>query len=683
MVGTIGFFAVLAAAVSSVWLVMRSYRAMRGRGGVRHRQFTAPVSGVVVAAVAAMLALEAALLLDDFSLEYVANHSASTTPLLFKIASAWGALEGSILLWGLVLAVYMYTVYRQLVNRGGEDRLGAGALFVLGIVSLFFFGMMLTVSNPFRVCIEPATVGCIAGSNLPWADASAALEGRGPNPLLQNHILMAIHPPMLYLGYVGLTVPFAFAMSSLMRGVTGSEWLKRARAWTLISWSFLTIGIILGGWWSYEVLGWGGYWAWDPVENASFLPWLVATAFLHSAVVQQRRGMLQAWNYVLVIAAFGLTILGTFLARSGVIVSVHSFTQSAVGPVLLGFLAVVLVGSFSLFAVRINVVSSAPRLDSLVSREGVFLVNNLLLTVFAVVVLVGTIYPMFVEAFTGDQVGVGRPFFDRMAIPICYGLLLAMGLGPIVPYRAARGSVIWERVRTPFRLSLGAAALAVVLSYRNPFLLLGIMTASFVMFVIVRNLYRTARVAAGRSEIPVPAAVLRVMRNDAGYWGGQLSHFGVAVLALGIAMSANLSVEAEVALEEGETTNVAGYDITFVDGFVRQEPQRSVIGAVVEVSQNGQLISRLEPRVNQYGSGSSAQSVGTPAVHASLGGDLYLSLRSIGDEGLRLGVWWFPLIWMIWIGGLLAGLATLWSRLAHRRPSRESSAVPEVPVRHA
>ncbi len=567
-----------------------------------------------------------------------------------------------------------------MAKRGGGDRLGAGALLVLGIVSLFFFGMMLTVSNPFRACIEPATVGCIEGSNIPWVGATAALEGQGPNPLLQNHILMAVHPPMLYLGYVGMAVPFAFAMSALMLGVTGSEWLKRTRAWTLIAWSFLTVGIVLGGWWSYEVLGWGGYWAWDPVENASFLPWLIATAFLHSAVVQERRGMLQAWNFVLVIAAFALTILGTFLTRSGVIVSVHSFTQSAVGPVLLWFLTLVLVASFGLFAMRANVVSSAPRLDSLVSREGAFLVNNLLLTVFAVVVLVGTLYPMFVEAFTGDQVGVGRPFFDRMAIPICYALLLAMGVGPIVPYRAARGSVIWERVRTPFRLALGAGALAVVLSYRDPFLLLGILTASFVAFVILRNLYRTARVAADKWEMRMPAAVFRVMRNDAGFWGGQLSHFGVAVVALGIAVSANLSVEATVALTQGETATVAGYDITFVDRFAREEPQRSTIGANIDVSQDDRVLSQLEPKINHYNS--SSQSVATPAVHTSLGGDLYLTLKSIGAEGVTLGVWWFPFIWMIWIGGLFAALATLWSRLAARRP-RATSSVPDRQAHHA
>jgi cytochrome c-type biogenesis protein CcmF len=480
---------------------------------------------------------------------------------------------------------------------------------------------------------------------------------------------------MLYLGYVGMVVPFAFAMSALMIGASGSAWLDRTRAWTLVAWGFLTVGIVLGGLWSYEVLGWGGYWAWDPVENASFLPWLTATAFLHSAVVQKRRGMLQSWNFVLVIATFGLTILGTFLTRSGVTVSVHSFSQSAIGPVLLWFLLVVLVASFGLFATRAHLVGSSPRLDSLVSREGGFLFNNLLLTVFAVVVLVGTLYPMFVEAFTGSQVGVGRPFFDRMAIPLSFALLLVMGLGPVTPYRAARGSVIWERVRVPTQLALAAAALAVVLSYRNPFLLLGILTACFVMFTIIRNLYRAAKASADKLGRPLPASTLRIMRNDPGFWGGQISHFGVAVLALGIALSANLGVTTKVALAPGESADVAGYGITYVGQFTREEPNRTVIGADVDVTRDGRVVSQEQPRINQYQT-ASGQSIATPAVDESLAGDLYLSLKDIGDDGIVLEVWWFPFIWLIWVGGFIAGLAVLWSRLVHR-PSRRDVPEPE------
>ena len=667
MTAIVGFLGVVSTAVGALWLAYRGYRAMRGGLPASAATFRFPMWLLVGGATVAMAALEYGLLRDDFSIEYIANNSASTTPFVFKLASAWAALEGSILLWGLVLAVYVYSVYRQLARRGDEDRLGAGALMVLGLVTAAFFAMMLTVSNPFRVCIDPGAVGCFEASNLPWSGSLAALEGRGPNPLLQNHILMAVHPPMLYLGYVGFAVPFAFAMSALMLGSSGVDWLERTRSWTLISWSFLTVGIVLGGLWSYEVLGWGGYWAWDPVENASFLPWLTATAFVHSAVVQERRGMLQAWNFVLVIATFALTILGTFLTRSGVIVSVHSFTQSAIGPVLLWFLLVVLVLSFGLFAARAHLVASSPRLDSLASREGAFLFNNLLLTVFALVVLVGTLYPMFIEAFSGDQVGVGRPFFDRMAIPLSYGLLLAMGLGPIMPYRAARGSVVWERVRTPVRLALGAGGIAVILSYRNPFLLLGILLAGFVMFVILRNLFRTATVWASKHDTSVPAATLRVMRNDPGYWGGQISHFGVALLALGIAVSANLSVETTVALQQGESASVAGYDITYVGQFTREESNRRFIGADIEISRDGRVLSREQPGINQYST--NGQSIATPAVDESLTGDLYLSLIRVGPEGARLGIWWFPFIWLVWVGGFVTGLAVLWSRLV-RKPER-------------
>jgi cytochrome c-type biogenesis protein CcmF len=358
-----------------------------------------------------------------------------------------------------------------------------------------------------------------------------------------------------------------------------------------------------------------------------------------------------------------------------VITSVHSFTQSAVGPVLLWFLMVVLVASFGLFAVRVNVVASSPRLDSLASREGVFLVNNLLLTVFAFVVLVGTLYPIFVEAFTGDQVGVGPPFFNRMAIPISFALLLAMGIGPVTPYRKARASIVWERIRMPLRLALAAGAIAVLFRHRSPLLLLGVLTASFVCFVILRNLYHSARTLAQKREMALPAALLRAMRSDPGYWGGQLSHLGVALLALGIALSSSLAVETDAVLIRGETVNVAGYDITYVDQFFREESHRSVIGADLEVRRGDRLVARQQPRLNQYGSFS--QTVATPAVHISLSGDLYFTLQSINSERVALSILWFPYIWLVWVGGFLTGLAVLWSRLV-RKPARRKTPEPAV-----
>ena len=668
MTATIGYLAILFAALSSLALTVRGFRGMRNPERATVAKFQWPVYGLVGGAVLAMIALEVGILNDDFSIAYIANNSATTTPFIFKVASAWAALEGSIVLWGLVLAVFVYTVYRGVARRSGPDLLGSGALAVMGIVSLYFFVLMATVSNPFSICAQPASIGCLEAGHWPWADSLAALEGRGPNPLLQNHILMAVHPPMLYVGYVGMTVPFAFAMAALMLGASGTEWLLRTRTWTLIAWSFLTAGIVLGGLWSYEVLGWGGYWAWDPVENASFMPWLIATAFLHSSVVQARRGMLQAWNFVLVIATFALTILGTFLTRSGVITSVHSFTQSPIGPALLWFLMVVLVASFGLFAARAHLVASSPRLDSLASREGAFLLNNLLLTVFAFVVLTGTLYPMFVEAFSGAQVGVGRPFFDRLAIPLAFGLLLAMGLGPITPYRSARPDIMWQRIRNPLRVALGAAALAVVLGYRTPWLLAFILAAVFVISVIARNLFVNARTMATKRQMSFPAGALRVMRNDPGYWGGQISHLGVAVLAIGIAFSANLSVATDITLTPGSTESVAGFDITYVSSFTRQESTRFVSGALVEVAKNGKVVSNLEPRLNQYPT--STQSVATPEVDASWNGDLYLSLKSIDARQVTLGVFWFPFIWLVWVGGFVAAAAVVWSRLV-KKPSGE------------
>ena len=669
MTALLGYFGILLALVSAVALGLLGLRGVRDAERVNAASLRNAVIGLVAGGALAMVALQVGLLSDDFSVAYIADNSATTTPFFYKVATAWAALEGSIVLWGLVLAVFTLTIYLRYYRSRQPDPLWIGALGVMGLISVFFFGIMATIANPFQVCVEAATTGCFASSNLPWAASMAPLQGLGPNPLLQNHPLMAVHPPLLYVGYVGMSVPFAFAISALIRGESGDAWLRRTRSWTLVAWSFLTAGIVIGGLWSYEVLGWGGYWAWDPVENASFMPWLVATAFIHSSVVQERRGMLQAWNFVLVIATFSLTILGTFLTRSGVIASVHSFTQSPIGPALLWFLTLVLVGSLSLFATRVHLVASSPRLNSLASREGVFLFNNLLLTVFAFVVLIGTLYPMFVEAFTGSQLGVGRPFFDRLAIPLSFALLLAMGLGPITPYRAARASVVWERIRTPLRVALAVGAGAVLLGYRNIYVVLGVLTGTFIIGVIVRQLWASARRATANEGTPVWRSVGRVMRSDPGYWGGQIAHVGVAILAMGIAISANQGVESQLTLEPGQTAEFAGHELTYVTDFSRQEPNRSVLGARVEVRRQSKVVAVLEPSLNQYAR--SNQPVASPAVDTSLRGDLYLSLTSIGGDRISLDVFWFPFVWLIWFGGLLAAAGGLYPRMVRKR-----SAVP-------
>ena len=545
-------------------------------------------------------------------------------------------------LWGLILAGYTTWVFRRL---GDDDRVGAAALAVIGVVAIFFFGLMATAANPFSTL------------------AQAPLDGFGANPLLQNHILMAVHPPMLYLGYVGMTVPFAFAIAALLSGDETTEWLERTRRWTLVAWSFLSLGIVLGAWWSYEVLGWGGYWAWDPVENASFLPWLTATAFMHSAVVQRRRGMLQAWNVALIIGTFSLTILGTFLTRSGVVASVHSFTQSAVGPALLGFLLVVLVGGFGLFAARGHLVASSPRLDSLVSREGVFLLNNLLLTLFAFVVLVGTLFPLLLEAFTGDRVSVGAPWFDRSAVPIGLVLVFAMGIGPMTPYRVARAGVLWRRVRLPLQVAALAAAGSVVAGLRPISVVATVALAAFVIAGILRHAHEVAR----NRPNSYPSELLRLLRSDPGYWGGMISHIGIALIAVAIAFSGSFGVRQEVTLAVGESAAFEGYTLTYRSPFLREEPNRTVLGATIELSRGGRDLGTLEPRLNQYPN--QVQAIPTPSVRTGLREDVYLSLVRIeeGTATVTVDALRFPLMWLLWVGGLIVFAGGLHAYAGRRR----------------
>ena len=652
MFSLLGTLAVLVGVIAAATLAVQATRSARTDASAASVDLRPAATGVLGAGIAGMVVLEGAILFNDFSVSYVANHHATTTPFPFNVATAWAALEGSIVLWCLVLAGFTWFVFRAHERTG--DRLGAGAVATMAIVALFFFSMMLTVSNPFETCTALGTPGqqvCAQSSPIPFVDAVAPAEGNGPNALLQNHILMAVHPPLLYVGYIGLTVPFAYAMSALAISLPGAEWLRRSKRWTLIAWSFLTLGIVLGGWWAYEVLSWGGYWAWDPVENASLLPWLLATAFLHSAIVQQRRSMLQAWNFVLVIGAFALTILGTFLTRSGTIASVHSFTQSAIGPVLLGFLVAVLVTSFTLFAIRAPVVAQPSRMESLSSREGAFLYNNLLLTVYAFVVLVGTVYPLILEAFTGDVVRVGEPFYNRLAVPLSFALLLGMGIGPVMPWRVAKPDLVWKRIHLPLQVALAAGALTILTTTRISLVVITVMISVFVVAVIVRHLLAQASQAASVKGTGIASEARRIVRRDPGYWGGQVSHAGVALLAVGIAFATVLSVHNQVTMEPGDTVEFDGYEVTYLTPFVYSEPNRLVEGATIELSADGELVTELRPRFNQYPN--FGQLVGTPEVYSDLSGDVYLTLRRLDATGIVLQLDSSPLQWLVWLGGLV------------------------------
>jgi cytochrome c-type biogenesis protein CcmF len=644
--------------------------AVLGMGLRRHdprllesgRRFTLLVlAGAVVAAAA----MEWALVTHDFSIRYVAENHSRSTPLLYTVASLWGALEGSILLWALVLGGYLTVVTRRFRTRAA-DPLVAWATLTGLVVAAFFFGLMLGPANPFK-----ALSGAIP------------LDGRGPNPLLQNHPLMAIHPPMLYLGYVGFTVPFSFAVAALVTGRVGEGWLVETRRATLVAWGFLSAGIVLGAWWSYEVLGWGGYWAWDPVENASFIPWLTATAYLHSVVVQERRGMLRVWNLSLILATFCLTILGTFLTRSGVVNSVHSFTQSAIGPLLLGFLGVAAATGVGLIAWRGDRLRTPGRIDSPVSREGAFLANNLLFAGFAFVVLLGTVFPLLAEALQQRQLSVGEPYFDRMTLPLGLALLFLMAVAPALPWRAASGEVLRGRLAGPAWAGALTMAAVVALGARGVAQLVAFGLGAFAVAGIVRQ-YRVGIAVRRRSTGEGRVAALRsTVAGNRRLYGGLVVHTGVVVIAVALAASSGYSTKREFRMRQGERVAMAGHRFTYLGSEESQTGQKRTLTARVRVDRGGQRLGVYEPALSIFPN--ATQAIGTPSVRTGVLRDVYLTLVSSPDQDGRvtLGVQVNPLVVWLWIGGgivVVGTMVAIWPARRSRPGRRGAAAVPGAAV---
>jgi cytochrome c-type biogenesis protein CcmF len=582
-----------------------------------------------------------ALLVHDFSVGYVAQVGSRAVPTWVTVVSLWSSLEGSILFWGLVLGAYLAVAARAL-HRSHPEVLPYAAGVWLACAAFFSF-LLAGPAQPF-LTVSPVPP-----------------DGPGPNPLLQNHLLMAIHPPFLYLGYVGMTIPFGIAAAALLTGRLGADLLRALRTWLLLPWTFLTVAIVLGGWWAYEVLGWGGYWAWDPVENASFLPWLTGTAALHSAILTERKALLKGWTLSLVLATFLLTILGTFMTRSGVFNSVHSFTQSAIGPTILVFLGLAFVFSVVLLAARIDRLTAESAIEHAQSREAFFLVNNLLFVLFTFTVLVGTLFPLIVEAVKGAQMSVGRPYFDRMAVPIGAALLFLMGVGPALPWGRATGAQVRAALLPPL---LGGAALALlgsVLGVRNAWTLVTLFFGGYTAQVTVRALAqpvaaRTARgESLGRALVGSPRGAGR--RRFAAY----VVHAGAVVFIISIAVSSTMGQSREVQLRTGEQTAVGRYTLTLVAVDTVTEPHRQSLRAQVAVSREGRAMGMLEPSLNQYER--QREPVGTPAVRSTLTEDLYLSVQNIdvraGTVGLLAMV--NPMVGWLWgatfvmaLGGVLA-----------------------------
>jgi cytochrome c-type biogenesis protein CcmF len=580
---------------------------------------------VLAGAVLAFAAMERALITRDFTVQYVADHGSSRTPALYNVATLWAALEGSILLWVLILAGYMALVVHKFRKRL-DDPLVGWAMLVMLAVSSFFFLLLLLPANPFGTF-----------------DPGPGFDGPGPNPLLQNHPLMAIHPPMLYLGYVGFTVPFAFAVAALATGRVGEGWLMETRRWTLFAWGFLTLGIVLGAWWSYEVLNWGGYWGWDPVENASLLPWLTGTAFIHSVMVQERRGMLRVWNLSLVCATFSLTILGTFLTRSGIIASVHAFSEGDVGTWLLAFFVLTVAVTVGLVGWRADPLRAPGKIDSPVSREGAFLANNVLFAGFAFVVLLGTTFPLVVEAVNDDQLSVGSPYFDRMSIPIGLTLLFLMAVAPVLPWRKASGELLTQRLFWPAWAGAAAIVVSLLLGARGFAAPLAFGLGGFAAGAAVRQVVLATRRQGWRGLVG---------RTN----GGMIVHVGVVLVAVGLAASGSYDAERELTMEVGDTAVVAGHEIEYLGARTVEEPNKTSTRARVSV--DGEV---HEPAINLFTA--TQQQIGTPSVRTSLWQDVYLSLqRAPADDagqtmGLRVIVQ--PLVTWLWVGGVVMALGTI------------------------
>ena len=609
-----------------------------GYGLIRHRPELVRLSRwyaglVFLGGLLAAIAMERALITRDFTVLYVADNGSTKTPALYNFATLWGALEGSIILWALILGGYLMAVVVKFRKRLADPLVG-WAIFTMLIVCIFFFWMLVGPANPFK-SFSP----------------SVGFDGPGPNPLLQNHPLMAFHPPMLYLGYVGFTVPFAFAIAALITGRVGEGWLLATRRWTLIAWGFLTAGILLGSWWSYEVLGWGGYWAWDPVENASLMPWLTGTAYLHSVLVQERRGMLRVWNISLLCATFALTILGTFITRSGIIESVHAFTTSGIGIALISFFALIVLSTVVLIGWRGDRLRSPGRIDSPLSREGAFLANNVLFAAFAFVILLGTLFPLIVEAINDDRISVGVPYFNRMTMPIGLTLLFLMAIAPVLPWRKASGELLRHRLIWPAWIGVGSMIFAVAMGARGfapvlAFGLGGFAAGSAGRQVVLATRRQGWRGLVGRAN------------------GGMIVHLGVVMIAVAFAASSSYVRQAEFTLTQGQSAQFAGHELVYVGQNIKQESAKIVDQVLITIDGTGPWA----PSLNKFANGN--QTIGTPSVRTTFTDDVVLSVIDIkdGENGsVTIRVTVQPLIMWLWIGGGVMALGTLLAVFPGRR----------------
>ncbi len=564
----LAFFVAAASAVTAV-----VWRHDDGRVALARRG----VYAVFFLLLACIVIIEVSFATNDFSLNIVAEHSSLETPMFYKLAAMWSSQEGSLLLWAFVLSTAASLALYSTRHKLRE--IVPWATAVMMAIGSFFIGLMLFAPdvNPFKT-LNPAP-----------------RDGIGLNPLLQ-HPSMMIHPPMLYSGYVAWTVPFAFAIGALITRKVDSEWIRATRRFALIAWTFLGFGLLLGARWSYSELGWGGYWAWDPVENAALMPFLLGTAFLHSIMVQEKRGMLKVWNATLIVATFSMCLLGTFLVRSGVLQSIHAFGDDTVGPYLLVVIGIVVIGSTVLLVSRLDELRSPKRIDSLISRESVFLINNLLLVGMTLVIAWGTFFPLISELFTGSKSSLAAPWFDKYTTPLAILLVLFTGIGPLLAWRR----VTWASAKRVFRIPVAVGVLALVLlllftdAANKPWALALFTFAAFAIAGVLQEFYNGAHARQKTSGGNFLGALFAVTARNRRRYGGYIVHIGIAVLLIGIAASSSFQTNENVSMKPGETRVVDGREFTYMRPYVKVDSEKYTIGAIVRVGEDGKYLTTLE-----------------------------------------------------------------------------------------
>lgn len=646
-----GSFALILGLVLSFYALFAGTLALvlQARGNLNAEKLgeTARRAGIAifVAVGAAASALVISVLRNDFSLVYIRDHSNIDLPTAYKFAALWSGQEGSLLFWALLLSAYA-TVVR--VRHKVDVKLSAYAGTILAGVQCFFLLLINFVARPFSL-----------------TPGATPQDGNGLNPLLQ-YPEMVIHPPMLYLGYVGMAVPFAFALAALIMRYPGEKWIQITRRWTMVAWLFLTCGIFLGKHWAYSVLGWGGYWGWDPVENASLLPWLTGTAFLHSVMMQEKRGMLKIWNVWLIFGTFLLSIFGTFLTRSGVVSSVHAFAQSDIGVWFVGFMLLVAAVCLFFFLMNRSHLESENRLESLVSRESSFLFNNLVLLVSAFAVLWGTLFPILSEYVQGNKVTVGAPFYNRVNVPIGLFLLFLTGVGPMLAWRSSS----WEYLKRNFRIPAAMAvvtAIALMIGGMRPwegddssafFSVIALSLAMFVFVAITSEFWRGARVISGHTGKNMPASVVQLARRNMRRYGGYLVHYGILVLCIGFAGSAfNQTDERELGYKD--TMKIGPYTLECEKYTQEDYPNYGSEMAILDVYKGGEKIATMYPERRFYKANQQAQTM--VANRSTLREDLYLVYagRNQDNDKPIIKAHLNPLVMCVWLGWIIVVLGTL------------------------